>query len=484
MTPSLLHEKLIEACEDGNVDDAKQWLAAGADPNYNIKRPANALDKAVQTDNRDMIDLLLEHGAIVKEFVLQKAIERDKNYLHLLVPDFSACTDERLLLGVLLAAINLDDVALAKQAIDQGAKPGSLFLSSIRDLGSTEILQLLIENGFNIHADNNMILTEWMGTSEIGWWGKRRPEKHDLLTFISGYYLEKPGAIEKFASLYPPDKLRLFRMGLDSNNLTMMKFAFVIGANENEALNSALYRHYANNNEHAGYEIIVYILNADIAFKKVTISNAVCFEYTEVLHALKHHHDLEYGYEMAYKYENDDLCEFFARRGVSKEARSYAKMKISAIKGNLRAMRQAVNEGADLDLLDTDVLVEVINENQVDSLKYLHDAGVLLGASLNQHLDSALNQHKAFDAVTYLIELGLDITSVKNIPPAYKKRYPAFADMWEKNFTDIFAYTMYLAQEVHPKTDGRKKEQILKRIAALSSLPYVIKMSKEKSLED
>jgi ankyrin repeat protein len=494
MTPAYLHEKLMKACENGNVDDVKQWLESGAEPNFNIKRNINALDTAVAIEHHEIIALLLEHGAIVKELVLQKAIEKNKNYLPLLMPNFSACKDESLLMGVLQAAINIGDLGLAKQAIHQGAKPESLFLSAILNLGSAEILELLIENGFDIHANKNMIVTEWMGTSAIGY--KWKSGKPDLLAFISEYYIDKPESIVKFNSLGPTEKSRLFRMGLDSNHFTMMKFAFMIGANKNEALNSALYRYYAKNDENSththatmfknhksekvDYEIIEYILSANIQFEKITISNAVCFQYTVLLNALSCMHDLEYGYEMAYKYEDDDLQDYFICRGVSKEVQHFAKMKVSASKGNIKELRKAVNDGANLEMLDTDVIVSVINENHVEVLQYLYEAGVLFDTSLNRYLNKAMGYHKAYETITYLVELGFDITSVKNIPREYKKRYPIVADMWEKRFRDIFDYTVYLAREVHPKVEGKEKEEVLGRVAQLSALPYVVKRSKGK----
>jgi len=215
----------MQACENGNFDEVKQWLALGADVNLNIHLPKNALDTAIQTGNHHIINLLLESDAIIKEYVLQKAIEKDKKYLHLLIPNFEACKDEKLLTGMLLAAINIGDLDLAKLAIEQGVKPASLFVYAVLTIASVEILQLLIENGFNIHADTNKILTEWMGSSAINSHAEKRNKRHDLLQFIIEYYLERPNSIEGFKSWNQSDKSRLFRMGLDTNNLNMMKFS-------------------------------------------------------------------------------------------------------------------------------------------------------------------------------------------------------------------------------------------------------------------
>ncbi|CAA6811409.1 MAG: Unknown protein [uncultured Sulfurovum sp.] len=155
MTPAYLNEKLIEACKNNHIDEVSQWLNAGAEPNFNIKKPINALDIAIQNSHHQIIELLLKHGAMLKEYMLQKAIEKDKNYLELLLPNFKTCKEQSLLMGILQAAINTGDLNLAQQAIHQGAKPKSLFLTAILNLTSTDILQLLIENGFNIHADEN-----------------------------------------------------------------------------------------------------------------------------------------------------------------------------------------------------------------------------------------------------------------------------------------------------------------------------------------
>lgn len=491
-----LHRKLIEACQNGNVDDVKEWLSQGAEVNFNIKMPLNALDTAIEIDNYEIIHLLLEHGAIVKEYVLQKAIEKDKNYLHLLVPNFRACTDKSLLMGTLQAAINIDDLDLAKQAIHQGAKPESLFLYAVRNINNTQILQLLLENSFNIHAEKNMLLSEWMGSSEISGGDNWKPAKDDLLVFIFEYYLEKPKSIEKFKSLRVADKKHLFLNGLYSNNLKIMKFALMIGADENEALNTAhrqynaykkgdigsIYSLLYKNNQSGkvDYEIIKYILNSNIEFNKTTISRAVYFNYTDVLNALSDMHDLEYGYEMAYKYENNNLQDYFIQRAVSYEAQIFAKMKVSAIKGDIKELRKAIHDGANLEALDADVIAEVINENKVESLKCLYDAGMLFDTSLNKYLDKAMSQHKAYETISYLVEQGLDITYVRNLPREYKKKYPAIADMQEKRFSDIFDYTIYLVKEVHPNVDVKKKEKILKIIAELSSLPYVVKRSQGK----
>ncbi|CAA6800683.1 MAG: Unknown protein [uncultured Sulfurovum sp.] len=392
---------------------------------------------------------------------------------------------QKLLLDTLQTAINKDDFNLVKQAIEQGANPKSLFISSILNLGSTKILQLLLENGFNIHADKNMVLTEWMGSTVISGWGNKRHERHDLLAFIAHYYLEKPASIAKFKSLRLPDKSLLFKIGLNNNNLEVMKFALLIGTDKNEALNSALYRYYSHEqikhkHEKVDYEIIEYLLNSNIEFKKITISNAVCFKYTELLNALSHMHDLEYAYEMAFNYDNEKLLNDFTDRGVSKEAQHLAKMKVSAIKGNMKALRNAINNGANVEMLSKDIIVDIINKNQIESLKFLHNLGLLLDASFNQYLDQAMRQHKAYETISYLIELGLDITHVKNMPTVYKQKYPSLADMWEKRFTDIFDYTLHLAKEVYPKVEGKRQEEVLKRVAQLSSLPYVMHRSKEK----
>jgi len=474
----------MQACEKGNLDEVKQWLADGADVNLNIKLPKNALDVAVKTGNHQIINLLVAHDATIKEYVLQKAIEKDKNYLNLLIPDFKACKDEKLLTGTLLAAINIGDLDLAKQAIEQGAKPASLFLSAILTIANVEILQLLIENGFNIHADANIILSEWMGSSSISWHGEKRTERHDLLKFIIEYHLERPNSLEGFKSWNQSDKSRLFRMGLDTKDLNMMKFAVLTGVNKNESLNSALNRYYTKKqDEEVNYEIIEYILNSNIIFNKVIISNAVCFNYTEILSALSNNDDLEYAYEMAYSYENDSLQKDFIDKGISKEAQHFTKMKISAIKGNIKDLRNAVNNGANLDTLGTDIIVEIINKNHVEILKYFHASGIVFDRSYNQCLNKAMNVHNAYESISYLIELGLDISSIGNLPREYRKKYPSFSDMWEKRYRNIFNYTIYLATEVYPRREGKKKEDVLEKIAEFSTLPYVIKMSEAASLE-
>jgi len=488
----------MQACENGNFDEVKRWLALGADVNFNIHLPKNALDIAVQTGNDQIINLLLASDATIKEYVLQKAIEKDKKYLPLLLPSFETCKDKKLLTGMLLAAINTGDLDLAKLAIEQGVKPASLFVYAILTIASVQILQLLIENGFNIHADTNKILTKWMGSSPINSHTEKNNKRDDLLQFIIEYYLQRPNAIVGFESWNPSDKSRLFRMGLDTHNLNMMKFAVLTGVNKNESLNSVLSRYYSKTQDthttestivanpkdvDVNSEIIEYILNSNIIFNQVIIANAVCFNYTEVLNALRLMDDLEYAYEIAYSYENELLQNYFINKGVCIQAQHFTKMKVSATKGNLKDLRQAVTNGANLDALGTDVIVEIINENHLEILKYLHASGIEFHGSYNDHLNTAMNAHHAYESISYLIELGLDITSIRNLPLDYRTKYPSFSDMWEKHFRNIFNYTVYLATEVYPRQEGKKKEEVLKKIAEFSTLPYVIKMSEAASRE-
>ena len=382
----------------------------------------------------------------------------------------------------LIEAINIGDVNLVKQVIHDGVISKTLPIHAIQNLSSVKILELLLENGFEIFTDANKVFSQWMGSSATDY--KLRSEKLDLLAFISSYYLEKPASIAKFKSSIL-DQKRLFRMGLESNNFDMMKFGVLIGADENEALNSVLNRYYnkqENINREILSEIIEYILSSIVAFKKITILNAVCFKYSEVLTALNNMDDLEYGYEMAYKYNNDDLCKYFISRGVSNQAQSFAKMKVSAVKGDIKELRKAVNEGADVKEIQSDTLVEIINKNQVKSLQYLYESGLPLDTSINQYLNESINYHKAYDSISYLTELGLDVSKIKHIPLEFKSSYPILYDMWEKRFRNIFDYTIYLVKEVYPQTDGKEKEKTLQRIAELSTLPYVVKRSQEVSI--
>jgi len=201
------------------------------------------------------------------------------------------------------------------------------------------------------------------------------------------------------------------------------------------------------------------------------------------LSALSNIDDLEYAYEIAYSYENEVLQNYFINKGVSIQAQHFTKMKVSATKGNLKDLRQAVYNGANLDVLGTDVIVEIINENHLEILKYLHASGTEFDRSYNNHLNKAMNAHHAYESISYLIELGLDITSIGNLPLDYRAKYPSFSDMWGKKIRNIFNYTVYLATEVYPRREGKEKENVLEKIAEFSTLPYVIKMSKAASRE-
>jgi len=401
---------------------------------------------------------------------------------------------------ILQAAIDRDDFELVKQAIDEGAQPQSLFIYAIRGLSSPKILQLLLENGFNIHAENNMILREWMGSSPIGGGEKWTSTQYELLACIFNYYLDRPDSIEKFNSLRVSDKKRLFLIGLYSNNFTMMKFAIMIGADKNEALNTAhrQYKSYKegdigsiystiykdNNLGVVDYKIIEYILNSDIKLNKMSISRAVCFEFMDIVNAIKEKADLEYAYEVAYSYEKEDLCQYFIDKGVSAYTQNLAKMRVSAIKGDIKALTNAVNAGADISELERETLVEILYKNQVQTLKFLCESKVGIDTVLNNYLNEAIANHKAYESVAFLIEQGFDITAIKTLPLEFKKAYPAFADMKEKRFKNIFEYTLYLARDIYPALEGKEKEEILQRVAQLSALDYVKKMSEERFNEE
>jgi hypothetical protein len=406
------------------------------------------------------------------------------NQEYKLVSNCGEYLDEKSLLEALQNAINMGEVNFVKQIINQGAKPELLYIYALRDINSIEILEVLLDNGFNIHADANMIIRQWMGASESGSFRNGSPVRIDLLSFISQYYLDKPKELEKFSSSILLKSL-LFRIGLENNDVNIMQFAILIGVEKNEALNSLLNRYYTkdedNQKKKTYYEVIEFILKSNIVFKEITISNAVFFNYTEVLNVLESQNDLAYGYEIAYGYENDDLLVFFDKKGLSKELQKIAKMKVSAIKGDMKELRKVVDEGVDVKALDLDVVVQIINKNHVEVLKYLHSAGLVLDISLNAYLNEAVKFHKAYDTVSYLVQEGFDICNIKNIPLDYKELYPVLSDIWEKRFSDIFDYTVYLATQVLVKVDGKEKEEVLSNIAELSSLAYVIRKSQEKS---
>ncbi|MBN2816416.1 MAG: hypothetical protein JXQ67_07000 [Campylobacterales bacterium] len=496
MSEAYLHQKLLLACGSGNIVAVKEALDAGANPNFNIKKVLNPLEKAIERDNHEIITLLLEHGAIVKANVLQKAIEKDTKYLEFLLPDFSNCSDKTLLMGVLQAAINSSNVSLAKMVLNQGANPASLLIYDVRNIDSPELLELLIQNGLNIHAENNMLLSEWMGSSSMSGGEKWKDTNEKLLAFLFEYYMQRPEAMKKFESLKSIDKKRLFQIGLFSNNLTMMQFAILIGADKNEALSTVYSQYNANKdgnigsiysilytNNEAGIvneDIVKYILDSGVEFSKTTIARAVQFSYQEVLDALSCMDDLEYGYEMAYRFDNTALGNYFVKRGVSPEVQSYVAMKVSAITGDIQSLRKAIHEGADVQALASSVIVEILNKNQRETLEYLYDSGVIFEESLSKHLHDALNYHSAYESVAYFIELGFDISGVKNIPPKFKERYRAYSDMWERRVRDVYAYTIYLVKDIYPKLEGKEQERVLNTIAQLSSLPYVIQKSQER----
>jgi len=474
------YQRLIEACEGANLETVKQLLEEGIDPNFDIKSPINALSSAIQVGHKEIVNVLLKHGAIVKPLVLQKAIEKERAYLEILVPNFRDCTQETLLMAVLQAAIHRGDETLAKHAIDQGAKPKALPFYAIKNLDNATILRYLLDNGFDFYANANRMVSQWMGSAATD--QTTRSAKVNLVAFIAEYYLEKPNAIE-ILSKRILDTTRLFGLGLNRNDFKMMKFAIVLGFDKSEALNAALYRYYTATKmtwfEALDYEIIAYLLALDIAFKKVNIANAVRFHYQELLEKLQDEPDLVYAYEVAYTKEDHDLCDYFVQRGVSQKAQCFVKMKVASLKGNLDTLRKAIGEGAKVEDLDKSLMVEVLKRNHVKILQYVNDLGFGFDASFNAYLNDALNRHDAYESVSYLIEQGLDIRYVKEIPPSYKERYPLLFDMWERRSRDIFDYTCLLAQEVYPKLEGEKRDTVLKYLAELSTLPYVLKKSKQ-----
>jgi hypothetical protein len=392
----------------------------------------------------------------------------------------------RVELQQLIRACEDGNVKEVKRSLADGVKPTSLLKYAICDLESVDILQLLLENGFDIHTDANKIFNQWMGLPVSGTRRLHKPAKIKILSFISGYYLDKPKEIEKLSSSVLQKSL-LFRIGLDTNNLNIMKFAVLIGVNKNEALNSALNRYYAykagTTKKQLDHDMIEYLLDSDVTFSQDTITNAVFFDYSELLDALKSEDDLASGYEVAYTHAKNEMQEYFIKKGLSKEKQNFVKMKVSTIKGDMQELHKVISSGADVNELEKDVIVQIINLNQVEVLKYLHKAGLILDISLHEHLNDAMLEHHAYDTISYLIEQGFDISYLTKLHIDYKKSYPIFADMWEKGFCDIFDYTIYLAREVHPKLEGKEKDNVLKTLAEFSTLPYVLKRSEERSHE-
>ncbi|MBN2816417.1 MAG: hypothetical protein JXQ67_07005 [Campylobacterales bacterium] len=379
----------------------------------------------------------------------------------------------------LMQACEEGDVVAVKESLAKGAKTTSLFKYTLFNLESTEILQLLLESGFNIYADVNEIVSHWMGG-----WRDSRPTKLVLLDFFCSYYLQQADALERFSTLIL-NKSLLFRLGLDDNNINIMKFAVLIGMQKSVVLFSALNRYYTNNSTYKkiDYEIIEYLLSLEIELNEENIARAVCFGYTEIIETLSSIDELEYGYEMAYLYNKADMCQYFIGRGVSKEAQNFTKMKIAAMRGDVKILRKVVNDGAELAMIDEKSLVEIIRQNRAEVLEYLYESGFVFSHSLQEHFYELMHNYTAYDALSYLFSIGFDITTLKSLPREYKKHSPAFADMFERGIGDVFDYTLYLAKELYPNVDQSQKELLLQRVAELSTLPYVRKKSEEKSRE-
>lgn len=77
MSQAHLHRQLMEACKNNNLNQVKECLEAGAEPNFNLQTAINALEAAIEVNNHEMIRLLLEHNAVVKANVLQRTIEKE-----------------------------------------------------------------------------------------------------------------------------------------------------------------------------------------------------------------------------------------------------------------------------------------------------------------------------------------------------------------------------------------------------------------------
>ena len=379
----------------------------------------------------------------------------------------------------LMQACEVGDVTTVKECLAKGAKVTPIFKYTLFKLESTEILQLLLEGGFNIYADVNEIVSYWMGG-----WEDSRATNFTLLDFFCSYYLEQADALQRFSTLIL-NKSLLFRLGLDENSINIMKFAVLIGAPKSAVLFSALNRYYANNSMYkkVDYTIIDYLLSLDIKLSKDNIAGAICLGYVEVIETLQDMDDLEYGYEIAYMYSKEEICDYFVGRRVSKEAQNLAKMKISAIRGDVKTLRKSVNDGAELARLDEVSLIEIIKQNRVEVLEYLYASGFVFPQSLQEHFDAFMHEYEAYDALSYLVSLGFNLTTLKSLPREYKKHSPAFADMFARGYCDVFDYTLYLAQELYPSAEQSQKELLLQRVAELSTLPYVRKKSEERAHE-
>jgi uncharacterized protein len=137
--------QLVEAVKSENAERVKQLLESGANPNSTYRKSETSdstttvLGLAVENKNVEIARLLLEHGADV---------DRSRtgfDYLNFRI------------------AINNQDVKMAKLLVSFDAKTNDDSSPMIRDVKNEELLEFLINRGFDINSqdiDGRTCLTE------------------------------------------------------------------------------------------------------------------------------------------------------------------------------------------------------------------------------------------------------------------------------------------------------------------------------------
>ncbi len=65
---STLEYDLYDACRDGNVEEVKRLLAAGADENTSYSSDETPLSIASQFGRLEIVQILLDHGADIAKY--------------------------------------------------------------------------------------------------------------------------------------------------------------------------------------------------------------------------------------------------------------------------------------------------------------------------------------------------------------------------------------------------------------------------------
>lgn len=152
--PILMGSLLHEAVEARNISEARRLLEAGADPNFVRDNPP--LHHAAESNNVDLVNLLLDHGANIDapgsffdETALMEATSGCSDAAVLVLLDRGA--DVNAHEDSILSRAGRCQIATIQRLIDAGANPAEIELSLFSSSASPEALALVAGLGADLN---------------------------------------------------------------------------------------------------------------------------------------------------------------------------------------------------------------------------------------------------------------------------------------------------------------------------------------------